>query len=421
LGNKMKLNTGSLRFRVLLALVLIVSVTSFLFAGGVLIIKTQLEAIIFGEMAAQQFDALKVQVDEDTYHSSDLFSGWQFYFGETANVVPEQIARLSSGSHHSVLVGNFVYQIQVGELQGRPAYLMYDITQWEDQEHRVLMMLLYGLGIVLVASLIMGFTATRAILAPVRRLSRRLTDIRPGQRSLRIAQEYQGTEIGQIAAAFDEYMERLDQFVERERSFTAAASHELRTPLSVMMGAVDVLDSTEQSAVSKRAIERIKRACSEMLAFIEATLYMSREDVSQIDQTAPIDLSTIVERLLADNDDQLRSHNIQVETHFNARPILNAPSSLLQISVANLLRNAIEHTRPGKINIIVRSNSFCISDTGEGIPTDKLEQVFDRSYTTKPGGTGLGLNLVRRICDRFDWQIHIESELGTGTTVNIHF
>lgn len=417
----MKLKTGSLRFRVLLALVLIVSVTSFLFAGGVLIIKTQLEAIIFGEMAATQFDALKEQVEEGAYHPSDLFSGWQFYFGETAISAPEQIARLTPGSHHSVTIGDSAYQAQVGELQGRPAYLTYDITQWEDQEHRVLLMLLYGLGIVLVASLIMGFTATRAILAPVRRLSRRLTDIGPNQRSLRIAQEYQGTEIGEIAAAFDKYMERLDQFVERERSFTSAASHELRTPLSVMMGAVDVLDCTEQSPVSKRAIDRIKRACSEMLAFIEATLYMSREDANQIDQTAPIDLSTIIERLLADNDDQLRSHNIAVETHFNARPILNAPSSLLQISVGNLLRNAIEHTHSGKINIVVSRDSFSISDTGEGIPENKLEEVFDRSYTTKPSGTGLGLNLVRRICDRFHWQIHIESELDTGTTVNIHF
>ncbi|MBL4572596.1 MAG: HAMP domain-containing histidine kinase [Gammaproteobacteria bacterium] len=417
----MKLETDSLRFRVLLALVLIVSATSVLFAGGVLIIKAQLEAVIFGEMAAKQFDALVEQVDAGTYHQSSLFSGWQFYFGDTLDKVPEQIARLSPGSHHSVSLGDSRYQAQVGELQGRPAYLTYDVTQWEEQEHRVLMMLLDGLGIVLIAALIMGFTATRAILAPVRRLSRRLTEIRPGQRSLRIAQEYQGTEIGQIAAAFDKYMERLDQFVERERSFTAAASHELRTPLSVMMGAVDVLDSTEQSAVSKRATERIRHACSEMLAFIEATLYMSREDSNQIDQAAPIDLSAIVKRLLDESEDQLRSHNIEVETDFSASPKLNTPSSLLQISVGNLLRNAIEHTRSGKISIVVRSDSFCISDTGEGIPADKLEEVFDRSYTTKPGGTGLGLNLVKRICDRFHWQIHIESELGTGTTVNIYF
>jgi signal transduction histidine kinase len=421
LGKKMKLKTGSLRFRVLLALVLIVSVTSFLFAGGVLIIKAELEAVIFGEMAARQFDALVEQVDAGNYHESDLFVGWQFYFDDELAGVPDEILSLAPGSHHTVLVGDSVYQIQVGQLRGSPAYLTYDITEWENQEHRVLMMLLYGLGIVLIAALIMGFTATRAILAPVRRLSNRLTEIQPGERSLRIAQEYQGTEIGQIAAAFDKYMERLDQFVDRERSFTAAASHELRTPLSVMMGAVDVLAVNEQSAASMRAIERIKRACSEMLAFIEATLYMSREDASQIDQSAPADISAIVSRLLDDNEEQLRSHNIQVETHFNGSPKLKAPTSLLQICIGNLLRNAIEHTPSGRVRIDVSSDSLTICDTGEGIPADKLQEVFDRSYTTKPGGTGLGLNLVRRICDRFHWQIGIESETGVGTTVKITF
>lgn len=417
----MKLKTGSLRFRVLLALVLIVSVTSLLYAGGVLIIKAQLEAVSFGEMAARQFDALIERVEAGTYHEPELFADWQFYFGDGIAAVPEQIARLSPGSHHSVPVGDSYYQVEVGQWRGSPAFLTYDITLWEAQEHSVLLMLLYGLGIVLIAALIMGFSATRAILAPVRRLSKRLTEIQPGERSLRIAPEYQGTEIGQIAAAFDKYMERLDQFVDRERSFTAAASHELRTPLSVMMGAVDVLTVNQQSATSKRAIERIKRACSEMLAFIEATLYMSREDGNQIDQTAPADIRIIVSRMLDDNEEQIRSHNIHVETHFNGSPQLNAPSSLVQISVGNLLRNAIEHTHSGRIRIDVSGDSFIISDTGEGIPADKLQEVFDRSYTTKPGGSGLGLNLVRRICDRFHWQIEIESELGVGTTVKILF
>lgn len=417
----MKFKTSSLRFRVLFALVIIVTVTSFLFAGGVLIIKAQLEAVIFGEMAAREFDALAKKVDSGTYHEADLFTGWKFYFDDAVAELPEEIADLSVGSHHTISVGEFVYQVEVGQLHGTPAYLTYDISDWEEQEHRVLIMLLYGLGIVLVAALIMGFTATRSILAPVRRLSHRLIEIQPGERSLRIAQEYQGTEIGQIAEAFDKYMERLDQFVERERSFTSAASHELRTPLSVMMGAVDVLSSNEQSAASLRAIERIKRACSEMLAFIEATLFMSREDGNQIDQTAPADLRAIVTRLLDDNSEQLRSRNIAVETHFAASPQLKVPSSLLQITVSNLLRNAMEHTQSGRITVTLHSDSFRIQDTGAGIPADKLHDVFDRSYTTKPGGTGLGLNLVRRICDRFHWQINIESEVGVGTTVTIQF
>lgn len=417
----MALETRSLRFRVLFTLVLIVGVTSFLFAGGVLLIKARLEAVIFGDMAAHEFAELTRQLDVGEYQESHLFTGWRFYFGDSIQTLPEEVRRLPEGSHHSIGVGSSLYQIEVGQWQGRPAYLTYDVTNWEQQEHYVLSMLLYGLGVVMVVALIMGIFAIRTILAPVRGLSRRLTEIQPGERSLRIAEDYQGTEIGQIAAAFDKYMERLDRFVERERSFTAAASHELRTPLSVMLGAVDVLASNPQSAASQRAIARIQRACSEMLAFIEATLYMSREEAMQIDQSAPAQLSAIVDRLLEDNAELIQSRDIRVEKHFHASPMVNVPVSLLQITVSNLLRNAIEHTMQGTIRIDMDAERICIADSGEGIAADKLQQVFERSYSTKQGGTGLGLNLVRRICDRFQWDITIDSELGVGTKACVIF
>lgn len=417
----MTLTADSLRFRVILALVVIVSVTSFLFASGVLVIKSQLEAIIFGDMTEQQFDAMLEQIEDGGVTEQDLFVGWKLYYGDQLAALPPEIASLAPGQHHSVWVGDAVYQVQVGESRSGPVFLTYDISAWEEQEHRVLLILLYGLGIVLIVSLLMGFTATRVILAPVRRLSNRLTQIQPGERSLRIAQDYEGTEIGEIAAAFDKYMARLDRFVKREQSFTAAASHELRTPLSIMMGAVDVLAVNEQSPASLRAIDRIKRACAEMLAFIEATLFISREDGNQIDQLGPADLPDILAKLLEDNGALMESRNIKVHSQVHGVPVLKAPGSLVQISISNLLRNAIEHTSEGSISIDVYRDRFSIRDTGEGIAADKLDQVFDRSYTTKPGGTGLGLNLVRRISDRFHWQTLIESEQGAGTTVTILF
>ena len=412
---------ASIKFRVILALVLIVTITSSLFAGGVMLIKTQLEEVIFENMVSAQLDELKQRLDANQYDESTLFTGWHFYYGSSTTALPPEIAELPAGSHHSVLVDGNYYQIEVGEWREQQVYLTYDIAEWEAQEHTVLTMLFYGLVLVLLASLIMGWSATRAILAPVRALSKRLTQIQPGERRLQIADDYQGTEIGEIAAAFDKYMERLDHFVERERSFTAAASHELRTPLSVMMGASDVLAENPQSAASMRAIARIKRACSEMLAFIEATLYLSREDATSIDQSAAIDMVSIVESLLEDSAPQLADRDIRIEKNFLGSPELVQPSSLVQITVGNILRNAIEHTRQGCITIDIDSDGIIVTDTGEGIPADKLEQVFERSYSTKNGGTGLGLNLVRRICDRFGWSIDIASEVGVGTKVGITF
>lgn len=412
---------ASLRFRILAALVLIVSVTSFLFAGGVLLIKSQLEARVFGDMVAEQLRVLTAQLDEGTYHEDALFTGWKFHIGEKSTNIAPEFAELEPGSHHTVSTGGSVYQVEVGEWNGSPTYLTYDITEWEAQEHAVLRMLLYGLFLVLIVAIAMGLSATRAILAPVQNLSRRLTDIEPGQTGLRIADDYVGTEIGQIASSFDKYQERLEKFVERERSFTAAASHELRTPLTVMMGALDVLSADTHSPASQRALERINRACTEMLAFIEATLLLSREESSQIYQDSPIDLVALIDQCLEDYADQIADNSVLIERNYVGSPQLFLPVNLVQITISNLLRNAIEHTHGGNIRIHLRDKEFSVSDTGEGIPADKLSQVFERSYSSKVGGTGLGLNLVRRICDRLHWTITLDSTLGHGTIVTVIF
>lgn len=415
------MKNASLKFRVILALVLIVTVTSALFSGGVLLIKAQLEEVIFGNMVADQLEDIKQLLDEERFDESQLFAGWDFYLADNESVIAPELTQLTSGSHHTVVVDDKVYQVEVGQWQSQPVYLTYDITEWEEQEHTVLIMLVYGLVIVLFVSLLMGWTATRAILAPVRRLSSRLTKLQPGVRSKAISQDYEGTEIGEIAAAFDKYMERLDQFVEREQTFTAAASHELRTPLSVMMGAVDVLSDNTQSAISLRAIARIKRACNEMLAFIEATLYLSREGSTQIDQGSPADLAVVVERLLEDNASAIEAKSIRIEKRILGTPVLTQPLSLVQITMGNILRNAIQHTDHGVITIEIEGDRISFIDTGEGIPAENLSQVFERSYSTKSDGTGLGLNLVKRICDRFNWGIEIESEVGVGTSVYVVF
>ncbi len=415
------MNNTSLRVRLILALVVIVTLTSTLFAGGVMLIKQQLEAVIFGNMVQNQLEVLSQQLDAGTYTEASLFDGWNLYIDENDTALHPDIRSLQVGSHHSVIIGDSYYQVEVGQRSDNKVYLSYDITDWENLEHQLLEMLAWGIGLVLIAAIVMGRQASKSVLAPVNALAKRVSGIQPNQRNLRIAEDYQGSEISLIAAAFDRYLERLDQFVDRERSFTAAASHELRTPLSVMMGAVDVLDAQEQNPASKRALSRIKRACAEMLAFIEATLFLSREDSSTINQGEPANLNKIIHSLVDDNVPSIEEKNNKINIKLDAEMELPQPDSIVRIMVGNILRNAIEHTAEGEINIILAGNNLSISDTGSGIPENDLPHVFDRSYTTKQGGTGLGLNLVKRICDRFDWDIVLTSELGKGTQVSIDF
>lgn len=417
----MKQYTISLRSRIILALVIIVTVTSTLFAVGVLQIKQQLEEVIFGDMVKEQLELFIHQLESNSYDPTSLYNNWAFHYGDNMSTVHPDILALSEGSHHSVIIGNNYFQVEVGKYEEQPAILIYDITDWENLEHELLEMLAWGIAIVMVVAIFMGWSASQSILAPVKALTRRLSTIQPRERDVRISKEFQGSEIAHIASAFDRYLERLDQFVERERSFTAAASHELRTPLSVMLGAIDILESNTNEPAGKRALARIQRACSEMLAFIEATLFLSREDEGTIQDQTPANLVKIIEEQIEDNTEKIKDQDITLVTSFMAEPLLQQPASILQITVSNILRNAIEHTPGGKIEIQLDQNSMSIQDNGSGIPKSDLPHIFDRSYTTKAGGTGLGLNLVKRICDRFNWTIEVFSDVGTGTTVKIVF
>ncbi|MBK6509016.1 MAG: hypothetical protein IPG06_05780 [Haliea sp.] len=190
----------------------------------------------------------------------------EFHFGESTAQLPREITALAAGSHHSVAAGDFIYQVEVGEWDGRPAYLTYDVTEWENQEHAVLRMLLYGLLLVLVVAIGMGLTAIRAILAPVQTLSERLTQIEPGQASLRLAADYAGTEIGPDCRVLRQVPGAAGKIPwSGNAPSTAAASHELRTPLAVMMGALDVLSANPQSPASQRTgahQPRLRRKCS---------------------------------------------------------------------------------------------------------------------------------------------------------------
>lgn len=411
----------SLRWRIILVLGLIVTVTSALFAYGVLQMKEQLEEVIFDDMVRGQLEELLQQVDHQTYDDSKLFRDWAFHYGDAAADAHPALRALGPGSHHSVFIDDRYYQVEVGSHGGQPVYLTYDITGWEQQEHELLELLAWGIGLLAIVAVILGSQASRTILAPVKALTDRLSSIHPRERNLRISGEFAGNEIGQIATAFDTYLERLDQFVDRERSFTAAASHELRTPLSVMMGAIDILDAQPQPPASQRALARLKRACGEMRAFIEATLFLSREDSTTIHDEPKAHLPEIIMGLLEDNQPQLTERSITVTTDVPDSLVLTQPASLVQIMLGNILRNAIEHTRNGNIVIVASDSEVTVRDTGTGIPAADLPHIFERSYTTKKDGLGLGLNLVKRICDRFGWQINIASTVGEGTTTIIRF
>jgi signal transduction histidine kinase len=411
---------GSLRVRITLAMLALAALGSSIFATSVFVAAERLEQTVLDRHVRAEFDTLAGRARHDpsfTTVRSALLLG---FVGQDNPELPAAFATLSDGRHHAVHVGDKAYQVFVGTDEGRRVYAAYDITEWEALEQPVVNNLIGAVVLVCVLAVVLGFWISRQVITPVTALSERLRALDPRQRNVRIGRDYTG-EVAAIAESFDRYMERLDGFVEREQLFTAAAAHELRTPLAVIQGATEVLaEQHGLPSAAQRVTARLQRATREMREFIEALLFLSREEPADGDR-ARCELRGIVAQLVEDcRGTTVAAKSLKIELAPSTELWLDTPPALPTIVISNLLRNAVEHTDGGTIRVALEGRTFRITDTGRGIPEDARAALFERGHSTKPGG-GMGLHLTKRICDRFGWQLTIASTAGKGTTASVTF
>jgi signal transduction histidine kinase len=114
--------------------------------------------------------------------------------------------------------------------------------------------------------------------------------------------------------------------------------------------------------------------------------------------------------------------SLVLELTHEAKLLVNAPRSLLKIVLSNLIKNAFHYTTTGRIRFIVKADRLIIEDTGIGISSDMLSHVTEPSVRGKQSqGLGIGLAIVKMICERVGWQFEIQSGTEKGTVVQLIF
>jgi signal transduction histidine kinase len=231
-------------------------------------------------------------------------------------------------------------------------------------------------------------------------------------------------EVLALSEALSTLTRRVDEFVERERNFTRDASHELRSPLTVIKIAADMLLSEQElDRHARNSVLRIKRSARDMEELTEAFLLLARE-VDQKFAGEPACINEIAEYELDRARHLLDDKPVTVA--FDAECLLLTPASekVLSVLVGNLIRNACSYTDEGTVRVHISGNSLTIEDSGIGMPSEEVEQVFKpffRGGSKARGGHGVGLTIVKRLSDRFGWPIRFESTLGVGTRVVVEF
>ena len=338
--------------------------------------------------------------------------------------VPVVFLELGPGYHHNVRFGGRTYHVAVKETQGVKKYMLFDITEIETQENIFnLTLLLATLGIILIVVWVV-YLLSRKVFEPVQQLSEQVGGLDPDERNVRIAKNYHGVEVGLIASSFDRYMERLDNFVEREQSFTSIVSHELRTPLSVISTSVELLEANKDhhNDTTRQYIEKIKKSTSEMVNLISALLFLAREDPAQsYNPPENTDLTELASDVVDEHKYLVRDQDVELSVHADQHIQVHAPRSHVQIVIANLLDNAIRHTEKGPIQVRLKDNKLSVVDSGTGIDPSVAEHAFERGFHARNTGHGFGLYICKRICERYGWSISLSQNPDVGSTATVSF
>ena len=177
-----------------------------------------------------------------------------------------------------------------------------------------------------------------------------------------------------------------------------------------------------------QTIERSARHISEM---VNDLLELSRFSTGRVQlEHESVDLQTLTEEAIEQLELQATTKMIDVNLNINnSIPAIDADRARLMQAIQNLIDNAIKYNRPnGTVDITLTCNEstveLSVHDTGNGIPSDELDSIFDSFYRIHDsehdeGGIGLGLTIVRQIIEAHNGEIKVESELGVGSTFSL--
>jgi signal transduction histidine kinase len=220
-----------------------------------------------------------------------------------------------------------------------------------------------------------------------------------------------------------------EKIVEEERSKTLdtmmdEVTHEIRNPLTSIGGFTRkiyerLLEGDPNKDYMKIVIEEVERLENMVKQLV-------RLKVMGVLHTEPSNINDVIIDALKLFEREFRDNNIEIKTELvDNLPLISIDSGKMTIAITNLIKNSIEAMQKTPKLLKVISNvskgniEVVISDTGKGIPKDKIKYIFDPFFTSKIYGPGLGLTITQRIIQEHGGTISVESELEKGTTFTI--
>ncbi len=270
---------------------------------------------------------------------------------------------------------------------------------------------------------------------PVQQMTEVAAAIAGGDLTRRVPEAEPGTEVGELGVALNAMLGSIEtSFAERRRAeerlrqFVADASHELRTPVATIRGYAELhrAGALREPAALDDAMRRTEQEAIRMGGLVDDLLALARLDQGRPLELVDVDLAAIARDAVVD------ARAVDPDRTITARAegpvVVRAEEAKVRQVVANLVGNALAHT-PSSAAVTVTVDAgdgqgrLSVADTGPGMAPEVVDRAFERFYRADPsrsrhrGGSGLGLAIVDATIRAHGGEVHLESALGSGTTV----
>ncbi len=241
------------------------------------------------------------------------------------------------------------------------------------------------------------------------------------------------TELTPLLTRIDEQNRQKEATARMRKEFSANVSHELKTPLTSISGYAEIMKS---GLVRKEDMpvfsERIYNEASRLITLVEDLIQLSRLDEGAVEpEKEEVDLYLLAREVLSRLAPVADAGNIHLQIT-GEKVMYRGIRQVLDEMIYNICENAIKYNQKGgEVKVWVGSTlqgaKMIVADTGIGIPKEDQERIFerfyrvDKSHSKATGGTGLGLSIVKHGALLHNIEIRVESEVGTGTKIELIF
>ena len=415
----------SLRTRIVLWLLsFATALTVAIIAQGTVVIE-YVERIVWKSLLTVELDHFVQRSHRQPGYRWDDTSGFVVYVGADDPDLPPELRGLDEGLHDGLRIRGIDHVVLVRDSGGTRYTLAMDIGQFEADESGY-ELLTVGAALLLLAMIcVAAVFGVRRLLRPLSGLAAQIGEVRPDHGAGRIELDADaGSELVVIADAFNDYVRRNAQFVERERTFINTASHELRTPVAVINGAAELaLLPGTGPATMKHQLQRIQRSARDMDHLITLLLALAKDPARLHRISRPLALDAVLPQIVDDHVHLTAGKSLQLRLAPLPRCDIHAPPGIVRAAIGNLLRNAIENSDNGRIDIALHDDAtIVIHDPGHGMSPEQISAIYTRmARNGSEADSGIGLELISRLCEHFGWRLDLRSDPARGTTAVLQF